>query len=705
MTAPPALQDVYGVPVPLGRLLAQGRHADLLTLSEENTRLAKVYLTPPPPAQAQKVEEMVKTPPHPDVAGRLVWPLAALYGSNRQLAGLLLPLLPPQEFQDLRSLLRPDLRRRDFPAADWPFAVRVGRELALAFAELHAAGHHMGDVWPGHVLVSGAGEVRLVGADDYGLHLVGRGFAGPVASAAYLPPERQRAGSAGGPVAEADAESDAFGLAVLLFELLLGRHPYAGIHARGTVTGPGAAIMAGLFVDSPQAGPGVRPAPGEWPFAALPPTVQALFVQAFAALSPERAVAAPRPSPLTWAAALNTLAAELVPCPRRSGHWQVPGRPCPECAAEREGLEASGGVASGETASGQTVSGVPAGEDVQARVQRLWQLVQRVPAPPPAPPVAPVIGAPPLPPLPLALPDRPRGLNHRQQLQALTWTLRTLVLAALMLGVGLVQRSVLAGLVVPAIVVFALTLGRRFAVDWDGLIDRYERWEHALVRGLMPRHSPQRRYRRAVRRRRAEVKSELAARVAQREELRERYHAENAAALHLREQQALEGRRAQLLSLGAGGSREALLDRWRERTRHDFLRQQLLSSGGVPGVGPRELGLAVSRGIRTALEVDAERVRPLPAPLGRELLAWRRSLEDFFQFDPGVVPRAELSALQQRGQQHLGAEIEDFERAVRAFAGARWDRHEAEISRQLGVLEREIEQHSKALSELRAIRV
>mgnify|MGYP002652825419 CR=1 FL=1 len=96
-----------------------------------------------------------------------------------------------------------------------------------------------------------------------------------------------------------------------------------------------------------------------------------------------------------------------------------------------------------------------------------------------------VTEAPPLPPLPLGLPDKPRGLSQRQQIQALTWTLRTLVLTALMLGVGLVQRSVLAGLVVPAIVLFALTLGRRFAVDWDGLIDRYERWEHALVRGLL----------------------------------------------------------------------------------------------------------------------------------------------------------------------------------------------------------------------------
>ena len=78
--------------------------------------------------------------------------------------------------------------------------------------------------------------------------------------------------------------------------------------------------------------------------------------------------------------------------------------------------------------------------------------------------------------------------------------------------------------------------------------------------------------------------------------------ADNAAALHLREQQALEQRRAQLLSLGAGGSLGALLGRWRERTRLDFLRGQPLRSGAVPGLGPRELGLVVAQGIRTALE-------------------------------------------------------------------------------------------------------
>ena len=271
------------------------------------------------------------------------------------------------------------------------------------------------------------------------------------------------------------------------------------------------------------------------------------------------------------------------------------------------------------------------------------------------------------------------------------------------MGVGVVQRSVIAVLVVPAILLFAMTLGRRFVVDWDSLIGRYQRWEQSLVRQAVPTRGQHQAYRKAVLERRAVVKAELAERVARRDELRERYHHDNAAAFYLREQQALERRRARLLEQASGGGLQALRSRWHERTLREFLRQQGLRTGGVPGVGAREVALAVAQGIRTALEVDTERVRALPAPLGRELLAWRRGLEDFFQFDPSVIPRGEINDLRRHGGQQLAAEVQDFERQVREFGRTRWDQHETDISRQLGTLQAEIDQHRRALKKLRSL--
>ena len=250
MSAPSALQDAYGSNVPQGREVARGRHANLYLCADSSLppQLLKVYLSPPTPTQARKVEGMVSQTAPPRIPSRVLWPTAPLYGSNRQLAGLVTPL-PPEGLSHvagLRALLVPELRRQQFPQADWRFRVQVAERLAQAFGDLHACGHLMGDVRPEHVLVTDAGEVWLVGSDDYQLQLGEQVMTPLPSSAEYTPAEAQRQGTDTLVPRLHQPGEDFFGLAVLLFELLLERHPYAGVQVRGPAPGPVAAIAAGL---------------------------------------------------------------------------------------------------------------------------------------------------------------------------------------------------------------------------------------------------------------------------------------------------------------------------------------------------------------------------------------------------------------------------------------------------------------------------
>lgn len=580
--------------------------------------MVKVYRFSPTALQARKVEAMVSRTV--SVAGleRVLWPSAAVYGKNRQLAGLTLPL-PPGGLSDLhplRPLLRCGADAHQKPL-NWRERVRAAQSLASVFAELHAAGYLMGDVRPEHVLLSESGIAYLVGTDDYQLTLGDQTFAPWPSSAEYVPPEAQAFGAENTARLHTPAE-DLFGLAVLLFELLLQRHPYAGLWARGGMPGPAEAIKQGLFVDMQPPKPGFRATPDSLPFAALTPELQALFQRAFTTTE--------RPEAQEWEAALGAMERELEVC-EQAGHWRVPGQPCAECSATKH----------------DPLTGVSK-DDLTVRVQRLWSEVARVGVPS-SPSALPITEAPPLPPLPLDLPERSDGKGA----------------------------------------------GPRGG------------WAAGLLGRFVPSPSQPQGESPELRQRRQEVRQHLSSLIRRQEELGERYAQENAGALFSRQRLELEKRRDELLAQSGGGDLEALYRRWHERQEREFLRAQPLRGAGVPGVGVRELALAVGRGIRTAIEVESERVQGLPELLGRELLAWRRSLEDFFQFDYTQIPRAEVAEMKRYSQQQLEGEYQEFEILVGQFVHFNWNAREKDLSRELGQIERQIEQHRTLLAKLDAL--
>jgi DNA-binding helix-hairpin-helix protein with protein kinase domain len=258
---------------------------------------------------------------------RLVaFPAAPLRRADGAFAGFLMPRVAQAE--PIHELYAPGARKRAFPDADYRFLVRAALNAARATAAAHQAGCVIGDVNHSGFLIGQDALVSLIDADSFQfddgatLHLCRVGVP------EYLPPELQGASLASTP---RSPDHDAFGLAVLLFQLLhLGRHPFAGVPRDGADVDVAAAIAAGDFAFH-RAGRGrLAPPPGAPRLHEIPPVVAALFERAF-----DPACAGRRPAAQAWAAALAEMEAALVACPARPRHHHAAGAAgCPWCRLE-----------------------------------------------------------------------------------------------------------------------------------------------------------------------------------------------------------------------------------------------------------------------------------------------------------------------------------------------------------------------------------
>ena len=171
--------------------------------------------------------------------------------------------------------------------------VRMARNLALGFRAVHAAGYVIGDVNEKNVEVNRQNDIAMVDCDSYGFtdSGTGRAFSNRMGRPEFQAPEVQ------GDYSNRSQDHDRFGLAVVIFHLLTGYHPY-------TVTNqpdyplPGDRIKAWLF---PPARRGVSaPDPYRTAWNTLTSQQQELFRRCF----DQRFQGQSRPTPEEWVEAL-----------------------------------------------------------------------------------------------------------------------------------------------------------------------------------------------------------------------------------------------------------------------------------------------------------------------------------------------------------------------------------------------------------------
>jgi serine/threonine protein kinase len=209
-------------------------------------------------------------------------------------------------------------RRQFFPGAHWKALAGVARDVAKAYAQVHAAGFVAADISDTNVLVLPNLVPKLIDCDSYIPCNGGSATARGIETTFWLAPELHGVTQ----TSRRTPDHDNFSLARLIFCLLfLGSDPLAPPPGSDPDTTERAFAFSRRH-------PIRAPSANELTLDDLSPEVAEMFEEAFL---PRQRAFGPRPTAAAWEAALDRLCANLEPCPKVATHWKLKKRDCPWC--------------------------------------------------------------------------------------------------------------------------------------------------------------------------------------------------------------------------------------------------------------------------------------------------------------------------------------------------------------------------------------
>ncbi|NLQ06025.1 tetratricopeptide repeat protein [Cylindrospermopsis raciborskii] len=322
-------QEVLDLQENLGR----GGEACVYTVPSNENLVAKIYHHPTP-NHIQKLRAMIANPPANPAASfghiSIAWPQELLTAaeSSDTIIGFLMPRI--RNMRPIMDFYNPGNRRQNCPLFNYQYLLRTARNLAAAFAALHASNYCIGDVNESNILVSNTALVSLVDTDSFQVPDLSQNtvYRCLVGKPEYTPPELQNK-----TFADYNRETyhDLFGLGVLIFQLLMeGTHPFSGVfQGLGDPPTYESRILAGHFTYSQKQKVPYLPTPITPSWQTLHPDLRDLFISCF-----EDGYHAPylRPSAQTWLSVLSTAEASLVSCAVNPQHVYHPHLDkCPWC--------------------------------------------------------------------------------------------------------------------------------------------------------------------------------------------------------------------------------------------------------------------------------------------------------------------------------------------------------------------------------------
>ena len=217
----------------------------------------------------------------------------------------------------------------------WKDAVLAALRLAESVAQLHRHGLVIGDLNPENVLFEQQGQAAgtstwravILDSDSFQIASSAERFHCPVSRPPYTAPELIGTDFAS---TWRDPSSDAFSLAVIVYQLLLHDHPYdnALLQAEPELEVT-ARIRRGLYPHAAMPAAGLCPGPYRPAPAAISEAMDAAFRRSFCC---EPAL---RPTAAEWVLLLRDLHSQVVACSRNPRHQHVAGRDCLWCAVEQ----------------------------------------------------------------------------------------------------------------------------------------------------------------------------------------------------------------------------------------------------------------------------------------------------------------------------------------------------------------------------------
>lgn len=574
-----------GTVVHLGRELGKGGEGSVFDVDSDQRIVAKIYHKDKAPNQSkqQKLEFMARSG-SANLHKYVAWPSSTLRESrNGPVVGYLMPRV--SKSTPVQMIYSPAHRKQDLPKAGWDFLIYVARNVAAAFDVIHVAGHVLGDVNQGNVMVAGDSTVKLIDSDSFQVNANGTLHRCEVGVAHFTPPELQGISSFAG--VTRTANHDNFGLALLIFHILFGgRHPFSGVPKRN---GVGDALENDIkefrYAYARDANSrGISPPPRSISAGILPQVMENMFHVAFT----ESGAKSVRPTARQWVQALDHLRGELRRCSTSKMHV-FPGHlsTCSWCALEQQGVIYFVDLGSVHV---QGANGFD--------IARVWAAIEAVPMPGPAKIpniVTSAFVAKPLPPEAISSSAGPVAIR----------------LGVIILGVILFATF-------PKLIllwIFLAWWGWTLGEPSENKVLAAERMQRMQLRDQVKREHEQ-----LLRQLRAATGPEG-------------FQAKKAALTKLRDEYR---------ALGDSERREMdrLNDTARERQKKHFLEKFFIDSASIPGVGPARKAALRSFGIETAADInkrDVMEIRGFGEGLTRAMLDWRATCERRFTFNPAIA--------------------------------------------------------------------
>jgi hypothetical protein len=300
--------------------IASGGEGRIYPIAQDPSLVAKIYHRPTD-EDADKLTVMFSMPPDAPIAApghaSIAWPLDLLHtvGGREKIVGFVMPRVT--KVLPIHTFYTPKTRREQKPLFNYLYLHRTARNLAAAVNALHVRDYVIGDVNESNILVTDTALVTLVDTDSFQVRdpYTGYVYRCPVGKPEFTPPELQ-----GLTFRDLDRapEHDLFGLAVLIFQLLMeGTHPFSGVYL-GKEEPPSleARIRSGHFPSGTKRIP-YRPMPAAPPWEMLHPTLRKMFIRCF-----EDGHTNPlaRPDAKTWVNAIREAEDSLITCSKNNQH-------------------------------------------------------------------------------------------------------------------------------------------------------------------------------------------------------------------------------------------------------------------------------------------------------------------------------------------------------------------------------------------------
>lgn len=323
-----AFRTSSGETLRIGGVLGKGGEGTVYHVDGQTDVAAKIYTDGKHLERRDKISFMVASELYKK-SDLVAFPMDILQRNSGEFVGFTMRKIGRSKA--IHELYAPGSRKAEFPHADFRFLVRTATNLARAIGSVLNANCVIGDINHSGILVNDKAMVTLIDADSFQFRSGTRVFRSLVGTGEYTPPELQ-----GVLLRDVDREPqhDAFGLAVLIFQLLfMGRHPYAGRYSGSGDMPIEKAIREGRFAYSSRRSETMMDSPPFVPtLADVTPDLASAFERAF--------TSAPtsfnnRPSPADWVTFLTAFETQLVPCRVISGHHHPRNASsCPWCRLE-----------------------------------------------------------------------------------------------------------------------------------------------------------------------------------------------------------------------------------------------------------------------------------------------------------------------------------------------------------------------------------